>query len=1097
MSFYSPINRLAHTLPRPKGTGSEFMAELSKMPGYKTQEAEDRGLQALMNLPKMEREQFIRALKKKPIPPVAIETFGQQAKNNKGLNVTDDETHHEDWTLPGGTNYREILLKHGYPKQDFPGVEAHFGGEPNILASVRAKDRTGPNGEKILHIEELQSDWHQKGREHGYAKELTPEEEKEYRNIEGLPSTEFFQPKTHARYYELLKKREGVPDAPFKKNWHEMALKKMIHHAAANGYDSIAITPGAEQADRYGLAKHVSDIRYDPYYKQLIATGQRGEAINKIAEPHELPSYVGKDVAEKLLKTPISQGMHKLSGLDLESGGEGMKGFYDKMIPSFLNQFGKKYGAKVQLGTIAGMSFPDYLAKRNIELRNGEMFSSGFPLHSSAVKKAYEEENPIGHVLGHTFPITPAMREDVTKNGVPLYADGGSVEDEEPSKTVKAYKMFRVDKKQPGKLFPLFVDSNTPVEMDKWITAKEGERSTANTKKVKSKIGDLAYRPGWHAGDLPIATHIGDKDEEQKAEARRVRELRDAYAATIGNTKAAKALARKEHPYPSWVNAPRLRNPNHIWAEVEMPDDVNWQSEATKRGYNDQGKLIASQAHITDQLPLGGHYRYKTNSNMLGNWLIGGSMKVKRILHDKEVEAINKAAGAADLPRAKAMNQKAFGFAKGGTVGPDEWMAEEHVNHMADGGKVKPLSERFDFGKAGEFDPIGNAKKSLSGAYDVASKIPGNLKRLVTDPVAYAKSLPAPDIGQLAGAFNPAHIGGIMMGPGSRTWNQKSFEDAVNLAGSTGHLMPPEEVWKRTGNIPNARDFVPRQEINDSNAKFYTPAELKYNLDEAKAMLHWAKQQPLLPKWSTLPDEHRNNFLAYADKLNTVVQDLSQDPAKGIKAKYVLDHPELYAAYPELGEMLISQPTQPHPTAKGGFNSKRPEVTIFPQADPRGTAIHEMQHAVQDIEGMSPGTNPLLYGEDPTNYLRFHKAVTDAYPNLDPKEAAKDAMQGWYRSHMGEAEARQATERMDMSPQERLSNFPDYDVKPSWLIDKPAEAPNISLDPALKYERPASYAKGGRIKPIGYTKERVTVSPNLDAMNYELMSVKHYTKKAK
>ena len=40
-------------------------------------------------------------------------------------------------------------------------------------------------------------------------------------------------------------------------------------------------------------------------------------------------------------------------------------------------------------------------------------------------------------------------------------------------------------------------------------------------------------------------------------------------------------------------------------------------------------------------------------------------------------------------------------------------------------------------------------------------------------------------------------------------------------------------------------------------------------------------------------------------------------------------------------------------------------------------------------------------------------------------------------------------------------------------------------------------AKGGRIKPIGYTKERVTVSPNLDAMNYELMSVKHYTKKAK
>jgi hypothetical protein len=341
-----------------------------------------------------------------------------------------------------------------------------------------------------------------------------------------------------------------------------------------------------------------------------------------------------------------------------------MKGFYDKMIPSFLNQFGKKYGA--QVGKIQVPVKHELQGLRNMG--------------------GYKDEPPLDL---HHFPITPQMREDVTKNGVPLYAKGGSVEDDEPKKTVKAYKMFRVDKKQPGKLFPLFVDSNTPVDMDKWITAKEGEKSTTNAKKVKSKIGDLAYRPGWHAGDLPIATHIGDKDEEQKAEARRIRELRDAHAAMLGNSKAAKAMARKEHPYPSWVNAPRLRNPNHIWAEVEMPNDVDWQSEATKRGYNDQGKLIASQAHITDQLPLGGHYRYKTNSNMLGNWLIGGSMKVNRILHDKEVEAINKAAGAADLPRAKAMNQKTFGFAEGGTVGPEEWMAEEHVNH-----KVLPTTER-------------------------------------------------------------------------------------------------------------------------------------------------------------------------------------------------------------------------------------------------------------------------------------------------------------------------------------------------------------------------------------------------------------------
>ena len=413
MSFYSPINRLAHTLPRPKGTGSEFMTELSKMPGYKSQEAEDRGLQALVNLPKMEREQFIRALKKKPIPPVAIETFGQQAKNNKGLNVTDDETHHEDWTLPGGTNYREILLKHGYPKQDFPGVEAHFGGEPNILASVRAKDRTGPNGEKILHIEELQSDWHQKGREHGYAKELTPEEEKEYRNIEGLPSTEFFQPKTHARYYELLKKREGVPDAPFKKSWHEMALKKMIHHAAANGYDSIAITPGAEQAKRYGLSqavKHIDATRYSlpslgPVADVNVA-GLNGAPVHAeygVTEK-ELEKLLGKELAKKIISQP-EESTQRHEGEDLEIGGEGMKGFYDKIVPNFLNQFGKKYGAKVS----------------TVPIESGEEM-----VPDNAGLGQIRSGKP-SIVNLHHFPITPEMRADVTKNGVPLYAKGGEV----------------------------------------------------------------------------------------------------------------------------------------------------------------------------------------------------------------------------------------------------------------------------------------------------------------------------------------------------------------------------------------------------------------------------------------------------------------------------------------------------------------------------------------------------------------------------------------------------------------------------------------------------------------------------------------------
>lgn len=222
---------------------------------------------------------------------------------------------------------------------------------------------------------------------------------------------------------------------------------------------------------------------------------------------------------------------------------------------------------------------------------------------------------------------------DITKaGGGPVnLAKGG----QPPERTVKAYKLFRVHPKHPGKLFPLFVNANQPVEMNKWVDAEVGPQT--DTGKVKSKLGPLAYRPGWHAGDVPVATHIGERSD------------------------------------PS-LSAPDIRPANHAWAEVEMPDDVDWQAEANKRGTNAQGKLVPVKAHITDQIPKGGHYRYKTNPNMTGNWLIGGSMKVKRVLTDKEVERINKAAGVADLPRAEPFDKKKFGFKRGGKV--------THAHHL-------------------------------------------------------------------------------------------------------------------------------------------------------------------------------------------------------------------------------------------------------------------------------------------------------------------------------------------------------------------------------------------------------------------------------
>jgi hypothetical protein len=256
-----------------------------------------------------------------------------------------------------------------------------------------------------------------------------------------------------------------------------------------------------------------------------------------------------------------------------------------------------------------------------------------------------------------------------------------------PKSTVKAYKLFRVHPEHPGKLFPLFVDANTPVEMNKWVDAKEGEMKDG---KVKSKIGALAYRPGWHAGDLPIATHIGEKSDPK-------------------------------------LTAPDRRPANHAWAEVEMPDDVDWQAEATKRGTNKEGKVVPVKAHITDQIPKGGHYRYKTNPNMTGSWLIGGSMKVNKVLTDKEVERINKNAGTSDLPRSEPFKKKSFGFARGGCVAPEEWAAEEHVNYKSKGGNVK-YENPFDYENEDHVEKV----SGIAAKHKDFNKIPDVAKHLAS-----------------------------------------------------------------------------------------------------------------------------------------------------------------------------------------------------------------------------------------------------------------------------------------------------------------------------------------------------------------------------
>ncbi|NBU76601.1 MAG: lytic transglycosylase domain-containing protein, partial [Planctomycetes bacterium] len=389
------------------------------------------------------------------------------------------------------------------------------------------------------------------------------------------------------------------------------------------------------------------------------------------------------------------------------------------------------------------------------------------------------------------------------------------------------------------------------------------------------------------------------------------------------------------------------------------------------------------------------------------------------------------------------------------------------VARMKDGGdvskkEVSPLSERFDLGKAGEFDPIGNAKKTLQGVWETAKKVPGNLQALVTDPVAYAKSLPEPSAAQLLNALGPSNVGGpflagIMKGPRAQTWDAAQAQAAYEMM-QKGQKAGP--TWEQTGTNLVSKDTVPRQEINDSNAKFRVipPDKLKAEKNQAVQMVDWIDRQLSSRDSGNMSMGQRQQLLNVRSGLADKIVGLSRDPyTEGMPAKYMLEHPELYAAYPQLADTNIRlyRGNNGFPgaeTAGAYWDRNNNAVNINeamlkdPRFNPRLAALHEMQHAVQDIEGMSQGTNPNAYKYDMDNFLKFYEKRIDD-PKLTQQKATELAKEDWYRAHQGEAEARQTTDRADMTEAERRSTFPEYDIPPDMLLSPPN--PNFSYGGAV------------------------------------------------
>jgi len=176
--------------------------------------------------------------------------------------------------IGGGENYMELLLTLPKVKPEF--FHGHWKDVPNVVAMVRFDFRV-VDGKKVLLIQELQSDWHQQGSKRGY---YTKDAKKIIELPEGssvrmlkdsgrwmvtLPDGLQMTAATRDEVIQAglnrinagfgLAPKQGVPDAPYKKSWSDLAMKRMVKMAAELGQDYLAWVPAEVIQERYSLVK--------------------------------------------------------------------------------------------------------------------------------------------------------------------------------------------------------------------------------------------------------------------------------------------------------------------------------------------------------------------------------------------------------------------------------------------------------------------------------------------------------------------------------------------------------------------------------------------------------------------------------------------------------------------------------------------------------------------------------------------------------------------------------------------------------------------------------------------------------------------------
>ena len=280
------------------------------------------------------------------------------------------DTRWGQYKLDGGTNYREIVFT--LPNSSYSNnmMRTHWGEDAEgVLVHARIQDFE-VSGKKMLFVEEIQSDWHNEGHKEGYESNITADDREEFVKLEkiidalneqhdtinkekGTLDIDYFKnekmsfdeysnksvalieelDKITAKLNRSISKREklfskfknATPDAPFKENYHEYVLKRLLRMAAEQGYDSIGWTTAKTQ-----------DERWSDHQAHEEGKGMSGNLVGYTIEyDQEMPKFLrkyGRQWGAKVDKT-------KITTRELSTTEEMELAFIDDMMSDFERDF--------------------------------------------------------------------------------------------------------------------------------------------------------------------------------------------------------------------------------------------------------------------------------------------------------------------------------------------------------------------------------------------------------------------------------------------------------------------------------------------------------------------------------------------------------------------------------------------------------------------------------------------------------------------------------------------------------------------------------------------------------------------------------------